>query len=153
MSAITGIYHLNGDRVHIQYGRDLMKALQKYPADSIQTWYSDSIFLGCHAQWITPESVGEQLPFYDDERQCVITADAIIDNRKELFERLQIERSYQKHITDSELILRAYYKWKEDAPKFLVGDFAFMIWDQKQRKAFRSKRFLGESNAVLLQKS
>ena len=86
MSAITGIYHLNGDRAHIQYGRDLMKALQKYPADSIQTWYSHSIYLGCHAQWITPESVGERLPFYDDERQCAITADAIIDNRKELFE-------------------------------------------------------------------
>ena len=96
MSAITGIYHLNGEPIHIQHGRDLMKALQKYPADAIQTWHLDSIFLGCHAQWITPESVGEQLPFYDYERQCAITSDAIIDNRKELFERLQIEPSLSK---------------------------------------------------------
>ena len=39
MSAITGIYHLNGEPINIQHGRDLMKALQKYPADSIQTWH------------------------------------------------------------------------------------------------------------------
>ena len=87
--------------------------------------------------------MGEQLPFYDYEMQCAITSDAIIDNRKELFERLQIESTYQKYITDSELILRAYYKWKEDAPKFLVGDFAFMIWDQKQQRLFGARDFSG----------
>ncbi|MCZ2257313.1 lasso peptide isopeptide bond-forming cyclase [Sporosarcina sp. G11-34] len=143
MSAITGIYHLNGEPINIQYGRDLMKALQKYPSDAIQTWHTDQIFLGCHAQWITPESVGEQLPFYDYERQCAITSDALIDNRKELFERLRIEPSVQKHITDSELILRAYYKWQDDAPKFLVGDFAFMIWDQKKQRLFGARDFSG----------
>ncbi|MBO0602528.1 asparagine synthetase B [Sporosarcina sp. E16_3] len=152
MSAIAGIYHLNGEPINIQHGRDLMKALQKYPADAVQTWHLDSIFLGCHAQWITPESVGEQLPFYDYERQCAITADAIIDNRKDLFERLQIESSLQKHITDSELILRAYYKWNEEAPKFLVGDFAFMIWDQKQQRLFGARDFSG-SRTLYYQKS
>ena len=54
-----------------------------------------------------------------------------------------MNRRYQKHITDSELILRAYYKWKEDAPKFLVGDFAFMIWDQKQQRLFGARDFSG----------
>ncbi|MFJ5768893.1 asparagine synthase-related protein [Psychrobacillus sp. NPDC093180] len=143
MSAITGIFHLNEEPINIQHGCDLMRALQKYPADTIQTWHLDSIFLGCHVQWITPESVGEQLPFYDYERQCAITSDAIIDNRKELFERLQIEPSHQKHITDSELILRSYYKWGEDAPKYLMGDFAFMIWDKKQQRLFGARDFSG----------
>lgn len=101
------------------------------------------IFLGCHAQWITPESVGEQLPFYDFERQCTITADVIIDNRDELFERLQVKPSAQKDITDSELILLSYYKWEEDAPKFLVGDFAFVIWDEKKQKLFGARDFSG----------
>src|SRR5689334_7446029 len=109
MSAITGIYHLNEETINVQYCRDLMGALQRYPADNIQTWYLDKIFLGCHAQWINPESVGEQLPFYDYERQCAITSDAIIDNRKELLEKLQVEPSRQKYITDSEIILLSYY--------------------------------------------
>ena len=68
----------------------------------------NNVFFGCHAQWITPESVGEQLPFYDYERQLAITADAIIDNRKELFEKLQVDHADRKNMTDSELILLSY---------------------------------------------
>src|SRR3954449_4165465 len=103
MSAIAGIYHLNDEPINLEHGNRMMKELEKYPANDIRTWHSDKVFLGCHAQWITPESVGERLPFYDYERQCAITADAIIDNRKELFEKLQVKPSHQNRITDSEL--------------------------------------------------
>ncbi|MFD4817506.1 lasso peptide isopeptide bond-forming cyclase [Peribacillus butanolivorans] len=143
MSAITGIYHLNEEPVNLQQCRNLMTGLQKYPADSIQIWHSDKVFLGCHAQWITPESVDEQLPFYDFERRCTITADAIIDNREELFQMLQVKPLGRKGMTDSELILLSYYKWDEDAPKFLVGDFAFVIWDEKKQKMFGARDFSG----------
>ena len=34
---------------------------------------------------------------------------------------------------DSQLILLAYAKWGEESPKYLVGDFAFMIWDKGNR--------------------
>ncbi len=143
MSAITGIFHFNDEPISIEHGRGLMKALQKYPADDVQTWHKDNIFLGCHAQWITPESVGEQLPYYDYERQLAITADAIIDNRDELFERLQVDRADRKSMTDSELILLSYHKWGEDTPKYLVGDFAFMIWDEKKQMLFGARDFSG----------
>lgn len=143
MSAITGIYQVNEEPLNLQHGQGLMNVLRKYPADNIQTWHSEKVFLGCHAQWITPQSVGEQLPVYHYEKQCAITADAIIDNRAELFEQLQVESSYQKHITDSELILLSYYKWEEDAPKFLVGDFTFVIWDEKRQKMFGARDFGG----------
>ena len=35
---------------------------------------------------------------------------------------------------DSQLILLSYYKWGEDALKYLVGDFAFMIWDERKQQ-------------------
>lgn len=143
MSAIAGIYNLSGEPVSIEQSGGMMKAFEKFPADDIQTWHKENIFLGCHAQWITPESIGEQLPFYDYQRQLAITADAIIDNREELFERLQIDREDRKKITDSQLILLAYHKWGEESPKFLVGDFAFMIWDEKERKLFGARDFSG----------
>ncbi|OIK09387.1 asparagine synthetase B [Bacillus sp. MUM 116] len=134
MSAIAGIFHLNDEPINLEHGRRMMKELEKYPADDVQTWHSDKVFLGCHAQWITPESIGEKLPYYDEERKLAITADAIIDNREELFEKLQIKKSKQRTITDSELILLSYDKWGEDSPKYLIGDFAFMIWDERERK-------------------
>jgi asparagine synthase (glutamine-hydrolysing) len=143
MSAIAGIIHLKKEPVPFEYGRNIMKGLEKFPADDIQVWHKHNAFIGNHAQWITPESVGEQQPFYDSERQCVITADAIIDNREELFEKLQVERSKQKHMPDSQLILLAYYKWGEDSPKHLVGDFAYMIWDERNQKIFGARDFSG----------
>ncbi len=111
MSAITGIIHFNNEPISIEHGTRLMSELQKYPADDIQIWHKENAFLGCHAQWITPESVGEQLPFYNYEKQLAITADAIIDNRNELFEKLQVDYSDRKNMTDSELILLSYQKW------------------------------------------
>ncbi|MDQ0198801.1 lasso peptide isopeptide bond-forming cyclase [Neobacillus ginsengisoli] len=143
MSAIAGIYHLNDEPINLEHGRRMMKELEKYPADDVQTWHSDKVFLGCHAQWITPESIGEKLPYYDQERQLAITADAIIDNREELFEKLQVKKSDRKTMSDSELILLSYYKWGEDTPKHLLGDFAFMIWDEKHRKLFGARDFSG----------
>ncbi|MCU5462396.1 lasso peptide isopeptide bond-forming cyclase [Bacillus cereus] len=143
MSAITGIIHFNNEPVSIEQGTRLMSDLQKYPADDIQIWYKENVFLGCHAQWITPESVGEQLPFYNYEKQLVITADAIIDNRYELFEKLQVDYADRKNMTDSELILLSYQKWGEAAPKYLVGDFSFMIWDEKKQILFGARDFSG----------
>ncbi|GAE35938.1 asparagine synthetase [Halalkalibacter akibai JCM 9157] len=93
MSAIAGIYHRDKSPVPTEHSNMIMGPLNQFPADYIQTWRDDNIFLGCHAQWITPESVGEVLPYYDHERKLAITADAIIDNRQELFEKLQIRRS------------------------------------------------------------
>ncbi|KXY34668.1 asparagine synthetase B [Bacillus cereus] len=143
MSAITGIIHFTNEHVSIEHGTRLMSDLQKYPADDIQIWHKENVFLGCHAQWITPESVGEQLPFYNYEKQLAITADAIIDNRNELFEKLQVNYADRKNMTDSELILLSYQKWGEATPKYLVGDFAFMIWDEKKQTLFGARDFSG----------
>ncbi|HHW37901.1 MAG TPA: asparagine synthetase B [Bacillales bacterium] len=143
MSAIVGIYQMNNEPVSSEHGTQMMKALEKFPADDIQVWKKENIFLGCHAQWITPESIGEQLPYYDDQRQLAITADAIIDNRDELFSMLQVDYEDRKTMPDSQLILLAYSKWGEETPKYLVGDFAFMIWDEREQKLFGARDFSG----------
>ncbi|NQX66751.1 lasso peptide isopeptide bond-forming cyclase [Paenibacillus alba] len=142
MSAIAGIYHLNQETV-TQQGHLLMQGLEKYPANDIRTWTSGHMFLGCHAQWITPEAVHERLPYHDSESGLVITADAIIDNRDELFQLLQVEPSLRNSMSDSELIMRSYQKWERDAPNYLVGDFAFMIWDERNQRLFGARDFSG----------
>lgn len=143
MSAIAGIYHLQEGPLDIESGWRLMQALQQYPADSIHSWQKEKIFLGCHAQWITPESVGEQLPFYDAQRGLCITADAIIDNRAELFESLNIVREDRHRIPDSLLILLAYEKWGQETPRHLIGAFAFIIWDERNHRLFGARDFSG----------
>jgi len=143
MSAITGIIHFTNEPVSIEHGNGLLKALKKYPADDVQVWHKENVLFGCHAQWITPESIGEQLPYYDYNRGLTITADAIIDNREELFQRLNINENNRKTLPDSQLILLAYERWGEDSPKYLIGDFAFMIWDERKRLLFGARDFSG----------
>lgn len=143
LSAIAGIYHYNHEPIHFQHGQTLMTALQKYPADDVGTWHDEHVFLGCHAQWITPESINEPLPYYHYDAQLAITADAIIDNRKELFDQLQVKPEDQKGMPDSQLILLSYLKWGEECPGFLIGDFAFMIWNQRNQKLFGARDFSG----------
>lgn len=143
MSAIAGIIHFNNEPIDNEQCRNVMKVLEQFPSDHIHLWQKDQTFLGCHAQWITPESIGEELPFYDNQNQLAITADAIIDNREELFERLLIEKYKRTTMTDSQIILLTYIKYGEEAPKYLIGDFAFMIWDERNQKLFGARDFSG----------
>lgn len=143
MSAIAGIYSMQHGPLDPELGPRLMQQLQRYPADDARAWRAEGLFLGCRSQWITPQSRNEILPYYDPERGLAIVADAIIDNRSELFGQLQVVREDRNSIPDSLLILLAYEKWGGEAPVHLVGDFAFMIWDARKRTLFGARDFSG----------
>ena len=57
--------------------------------DGSAIWCEGSVALGHQMLWTTPESLHEKLPFHDEETGLVITADARIDNRKELIKRIR----------------------------------------------------------------
>ncbi|MEF3352109.1 asparagine synthase-related protein [Paenibacillus sp. GYB006] len=142
MSAITGCrYH--SQSILLDEMEPVMRSFDSYPWDRIDSWCDGHIFMSCHAQWVTPESIHEQLPYYEEETGLAITADAILDNRSELFERLGVPREARKRVTDSQLILIAYKKWGKLAPKQLIGDFVFMIWDEKKRQLFGARDVSG----------
>lgn len=143
MSAITGIYHFNQEPIAVELCNGMMDSLGRYPVDAIGMWKRENLFLGCHTQWITPESIGERLPIYDQKNKLVILSDAVIDNRHELFERLQVEHSRRKELSDNQLILMAYAKWEKETPKYLIGSFAFMIWDENKQSLFGARDFSG----------
>lgn len=146
MSAIAGILQYEsigqGSDTYGE-GLSLMASLAAFPADSVRSWSNRCLFFGCHAQWVTPESVEEVLPYFDEELNLAITADAILDNREELAGRLGLRLADLHHIPDSRLILLAYAKWGEDTPKYLIGDFAFMLWDDRAHKLFGARDFTG----------
>ena len=68
-----------------------------------------------------------------------IVADARVDARDELAGELHLP-----HIPpDEELILRAWEKWGEDCVNHFIGDFAFAIWDGRQKKLFAARDGFG----------
>lgn len=136
MSAICGIYCRDGRTAAPETGAAMLHELSFYVADAVSFWHRDSVFLGCHTVHITPESVGETLPYHDGRSGFTITADAIIDNRSGLCDKLRIKQAYRDKITDSRLIMLSYQKWGSDCPKYIIGDYAFAIWDEGRREMF-----------------
>jgi len=139
MSAITGIFYRDGRKVDPELIKKMNDRLSHRGPDGSDTWCEGSVALGHQMLWTTPESLHEKLPF--EESGLVITADARIDNRKELSEELGIED--KEDISDSYFILKSYEKWGEKCPEHLLGDFAFAIWDKNEEKLFCARDHMG----------
>lgn len=143
MSVIAGMVQRN-EPLQLAGGPGaLLEAIKGYPGNGFGIWNDRYAILGCREQWITPESVCERLPHRDGLSGLVIAADAIIDNRAQLFDQLQVERECRSGMTDSELIVRAYRKWGMESPRYLIGDFAFVLWDADNRLLFGARDLLG----------
>lgn len=144
MAAIFGIYNINDMEVIKEDTSNMVEGLKDYSFDKLDCWQHKKIYFGCGIQYNTPESCLEKLPAYYEESGLSITADAIIDNREELFEIFKVSKELQSKTTDSELIIYAYEKWQEDSPKYLIGDFAFALWDEKKQQLFCARDQVGK---------
>lgn len=144
MSAICGFVNINGTPAPKDVGKSMLKSFKLYKVDDIRYFNKGNIFMGCGIQYITSESLFEVLPYHDDIRKLVITSDAIIDNRKELLEVFKIQKEIWNKVTDSDLIRQAYEKWGSECPKYLVGDFAFAIWDESKQELFCARDHVGK---------
>ncbi|MGH9492950.1 MAG: asparagine synthetase B family protein, partial [Terriglobales bacterium] len=73
-----------------------------------------------------------------------ITADARIDARQELLEKLASKGGAPPRDTgDAGLVLLAYQAWSEQCLEHLRGDFAFAIWDGRRRRLFCARDHFG----------
>jgi asparagine synthase (glutamine-hydrolysing) len=79
-------------------------------------------------------SIGENL---------LLTANARIDGREELIDKLKSKLTVTQSASDAELILSAYEAWGEECVKHLIGDFAFAIWDGRLRRLFCARDHFG----------
>ncbi len=134
MSAICGIVSLNQAPVTKESLTAVMNALSHLGPDGSYVWTEGGCGIGHQMFHITPESLNETLPYQDSEAGLVITADARLDNREDLFEALGIPSIEGRDLPDSILIIRSFQKWGEDCVHHLLGDFAFAIWDRQQGK-------------------
>ncbi len=71
--------------------------------------------------------------------QLDISADVELHNRADLLRALGLQTS----LNDCQLILAAYAKWGEECPKFLLGEFAFVIRDERRKCLFCCRDHIG----------
>ena len=124
MSGICGIVDFSDLSIEELELRRMADAAPHRGIDGTSIWVSHEVGLVFQSLLVTPESLLESQPLID--RHIVLIADARIDNRKELILALDL---HTDNPTDADLIIAAYHQWGVDCPSYLVGDYAFAIWD------------------------
>ena len=143
MSAIAGFMAAR-DRCNLS--ADLARALDvlaSYGPDRSGVWSEEGVALGHRLLITTPESEEETQPIASTDGALVLTADARLDNRDDLTTVFGLDAEAKRTASDSELILAAYDRWGEDCPARLLGDFAFALFDRRQRLLFCARDHLG----------
>lgn len=143
MSAIAGLFRTDGQPVDRHGIERMLSVLAHRGPDGTATWSHGAAALGHAALWTTPEARRERLPLTNDTRELSITADARLDNRRELTAALGLAGASAADIGDGELILRAYERWGERCVARLVGDFAFTIWDARTQTLLCARDHIG----------
>ena len=140
MSGICGWISWDGAPVSESDLERMCRPVAYRGPDGIGTWVGAEAGLAHLALHITPESREEVQPLHDPESGLVLVADARIDNRDELMPVLRGKGGLRcDRPTDADLILAAYQTWGHDCPSHLIGDFAFAIWDTRERALFLAR--------------
>ncbi|MEI9852228.1 MAG: asparagine synthase-related protein [Sphingomonas sp.] len=123
--------------------RAMAQAIARLGPDRREQWQGEGAFLAHALLATTFEEERDAQPLSFDGRYHLV-ADARIDGREELVAALRAAgRPADPDAPDSALILHAWHAWGEACPERLIGDFAFAIWDSRERSLFAARDQFG----------
>ena len=134
MSAIWGYIDFNKaeTRENVSKINEIMKAGYKdCVIDRYGEYVSDNFCMGCGIQYFVPEAKNEVLPIVDEDRGIFFTADAIIDNRRELLPRLGYSEN-DSSIPDARIIYELFDRYGADCLNDMLGAYSFVYYDSKK---------------------
>jgi len=143
MAEILGIWLKEDNSLDKMTLERIRDGLSSESSDFTGCWSEENVGFWSTMVFTTPQSIGEKIPYIENELGCSIVADSRIDYREELTDKLAIDWRTAKNYSDSQLILLAYSKWGEECVRNLYGDFAFAIWDRKRAKLFCARDQVG----------
>jgi len=143
MSGIAGIYNLDGRPADAALLNHMTDAIAHRGPDGGGHWIAGPLAIGHMMLCTTPESLFEKQPLTDETGNLCLTLDGRVDNRDDLKSALGAKGVRLRTDTDAEMVLRAYECWGEESPYKIIGDFAFAIWDGRNRHLFCARDILG----------
>ena len=108
----------------------------------IAEWTERGIAFGARYR-VARQACAESPLRFDREAGLAVAADARLDDRDTLCNTLGVPHPERAVISDGDLIIRAYARWGRDCPNHLLGDYAFAVWDAKQRLLFCARDHIG----------
>lgn len=137
MTAIAAAFGADGRPADVEVRRMLDAAAHR-GAQAAATWSSGPATLG-HRASVARDGV-PQAPFAASPGGNAIVFDGRLDNRDDLCRAL----APASPLSDAALALAAYGKWSEEAPAYLLGDFAFAVWDAGKRRLVCARDVFGQ---------
>lgn len=142
MSGIVGIWNLDGRPVEEAVLARMSSTLSHRGPDGESRWLQGPLGLACQLCRVTPESTHETQPLADPSG-AVVVFDGRLDNRDELARRLKDSSVIDEGASDPALVLAAYRAAGERLCEWLLGDFAFALFDPKTRQLLLARDAIG----------
>lgn len=136
MSGIAAIVRFDGGPVEPGILEAMTAAMDYRGPDGITHRTGESAGFGHLMLHTTPESLEEVQPLANDDASLVLVMDGYLHNWSELRSTLLASGAALRSRSDAELVLRAWEAWGADCPLRLEGEFAFILWDSRERAAW-----------------
>ncbi len=132
MGSIFGIIFKEGRLVEDSSVEAMRKAIDHNSMDTYTEYKHKNIALGNYQLCVPPQRQN-QLSCLSGQ---ICVGDVRIDNRDDLFKVCGLYGQSLSETSDEQLILMAYQKWGKSCVNYLNGEYAFAIWNQKDREFF-----------------
>ena len=139
MSAIFGRVSFDSQSIARDSFDVAFSTLDDWGKDGRSVLHKENASFG-HQKLALKASEVEDVQLFEQDGLCIL-ADAVIDNRGDLSERLDIPS--ESRVSDCQLILFAFLRWGEECAQYLVGDFAFAIWNIHSGEFFAARDIAG----------
>lgn len=143
MCGICGELRLDGQLPELKYLNSMMAKLEKRGPDHAGSFSDGGLMFGHRRLAIIDLSYKSSQPMVDIESGLALVFNGTIYNHPELRAELKARGHHFFSEGDTEVILKAYAEWGEDAPKHLLGMFAFAIWDMRKKTLFVARDRMG----------
>ena len=142
MGAICGIINLENEIDKNKENRIINSFKNKF--ENTEFIKKEQILFGGYNAHISYQSEFEIVPLEDKESNLIITADAILDDRENTLKNIDIDPNKADITNDTYIILEMYKKYGEKCVDYLIGDFAFVIYDKSNNSLFCVRDHVGK---------
>lgn len=143
MTALAGLWNFDGRPDAAGPCRRMLSAQQLYGPHDTALWDDGAVAIGRCLYRTLPEDAFDRRPQSGGGGRFILVGDVRLDNRDELVRALGTDAGQSAAWCDSALLMSAWERWESALFDHLVGDYAFALWDARERSLFLARDPLG----------